>query len=152
MTNTSYNPRQYCNHKTVAHAFAEYKILKKKNTNATLRCAVGTSTPYIAPKITIEKTICDNGARNINRYYLKGVPVNAHGFKLNKSNLEHIKINKCKGCNNFRCSSYKYYSNSTANTNNKRYNNYNHKYPAPSPYYMGPLPIYKQFKQKQKCN
>ena len=69
------------------------------------------------------------------------------GFPLDKSNIKFNKKNKCSGCENFRCTSYKYYKPSTANKNkNTRYNNYNHKYPFPSSYIMGPLPIYKSYK------
>jgi hypothetical protein len=108
------NRNKCIGHKTFAHALADYKILKNKKSNR-LTCAQGTSVPYQKPKITVQKTICDNGSRVINAYYLNGVRVNALGFKLDKSNKKFIKNNKCKGCDSFRCTSYKYYTPSTAN-------------------------------------
>jgi hypothetical protein len=99
------------------------------------------------PPLTIDHTICDNGARRPPIYRLGGRRVNAQGFGLQKQDLKAIEKMSCKGCNGFRCDAKSFSSVSTAQPfnlpNPKNRFGFGQKskmFPKSSPYFMGPLP------------
>ena len=112
---------------------------KKRRRNTTSIIPMGGSIPTpVPPKFKTYHTICDNGSRKIPHYYLGGRRVNLFGLALDDSNRKFIENHKCRGCDNNRCNSYKYYKPSTSQKIKDKKLNYV-IFPKKSPYYMGPL-------------
>ena len=89
--------REYKHHKTIADAFAEYNKTKGRNKLNIIPTGSSILTPT-PPKQKTYTTICNNGARKIDHYYLGGRATNALVFRVSLENLQFINKHKCNGC------------------------------------------------------